>query len=380
VRDFQHSLSRFLVKGNAFQFRPQLTGTEQNGGRNRLTRRHGSTRARRRHREFSVHMRIIPFLIAVTFSLLPFWTAATAQAQWQPTKPIQFIVMAGKGGGADKATRFLVDVIAKNKLAPVPIEVVNMPGGSGTEALSTLNKRVGDPHVLLFTLNSFYTTPLDHPEIGVDIAQFTPVARMAEDVFLLWVHSDRKDIITIDDFVKAAKTKGTGWIMAGTGTGAEDQLLTDFLNAQYGVNMTYVERGGGGDVAKELAAKKADSTVNNPSEQDEFYPKGITKPLLAFTPARLPGYPKEPTLRETGMDFTYFMQRSVVAAPKLTPEQANYYGQLFRKLFDSEEWKSYRKANSLGGDFLTGQPLMAYWLAEREKHMRWKMALQLMKP
>ena len=317
--------------------------------------------------------------------LLGVWIAAVAgvgpaHAEWAPAKTVQFIVMAGKGGGADKATRFLVDVIGKRKLAPVGFEIINMPGASGSEALSALKKKTGDPNVLLFTLNSFYTAPIDHPEIGVDIKTFTPVARMAEDVFLLWVHSSRTDISTVDDFVKAAKAKGNKWIMAGTGVGAEDNLLTDFLNAQYGLNMTYQDKGGGGEVAKELAEKRADSTVNNPSEQDEFYPKGITKPLAAFTPKRLAAYPVQPTLRETGMDFTYFMQRSVVAAPGLTGEQAAYWSKLFHQIYDSEDWKAYARDNSLSGDFLTGQALTDYWMAEREKHIRWKAALQLMKP
>lgn len=317
--------------------------------------------------------------LAVTFGT---WlcAASPSYAQWTPSKPIQFIVMAGKGGGADQATRFIAEVLEKQQLTPVKFEVVNMPGGSGSEALSALQSRAGDPHVLLFTLNSFYTTPLEKPEIGVDIAKFTPIARMAEDTFLLWVHSDRADINTIDEFVTAAKAKGKDWVMAGTGRGSEDQLLTDFLNAQYGLQMTYKEFGGGGEVAKELAEKRADSTVNNPSEQNNFFPKGITKPLLAFTPARLGAYVGKPTLRETGMDFTYVMQRSIVAAPGLTKEQAAYYGELFNKLFASADWAAYRTKNSLSGDFLTGPPLMSYWLAEREKHARWKMALELMKP
>ena len=322
--------------------------------------------------------RVLLFVVSMLGSLLP--GGWTAQAEWAPTKPVQFIVMAGKGGGADKATRFLVDVIAKRHLAAVPFEVVNMPGASGAEALSALKKRSGDPYVLLFTLNSFYTAPIDHPAIGVDIKTFTPVARMAEDVFLLWVNAARTDIVTFDDFVKAAKAKGSKWIMAGTGIGAEDNLLTDFLNAQYGLTMTYQDKGGGGEVARELAEKRADSTVNNPSEQDEYYPKGITKPLAAFTSKRLAAYPVQPTLRETGMDFTYFMQRSVVAAPGLAVDQAAYWSNLFHTIYDSEDWKAYARANSLSGEFLTGQTLRDYWLTEREKHVRWKAALQLMKP
>ena len=302
-----------------------------------------------------------------------------ARAQWQPVKPIEFVVMAGKGGGADKAVRFMVDLIARLKLSTQPFTVVNMPGKSGGDALAYLKGKTGDDHVILFTLNSFYTTPLDQPQLGVDIAKFAPIARLGEDVFLLWVHTDEKDIRSIDDFVKAAKAKGKDWVMAGTGTGSEDQLLTEFLNATYGLKMTYRPMGGGGEVAKELADKKANSTVNNPSEQNEFYPKGVTKPIVAITPQRLQQYQAVPTLRETGMDFHYFMQRSVVGAPSLTAPAKAYYDQLFKRLFDSAEWQQYRVKNSLGGELLSGPALMSYWLAEREKHTRWKMAIELMR-
>ena len=302
-----------------------------------------------------------------------------ARAEWHPTKPVQFIVMAGVGGGADKATRFLVDVIAKRKLAGVPFEVVNQPTHSGADALAGLQSRPGDDHVLLFTLNSFYTTPIDHPELKLDVGKLTPVARLAEDVFLLWVSADRTDINNIDDFVTAARAKGDKWVMAGTGLGAEDQMLTDFLNATYNLKMTYRDKGGGGEVAKELAEKRADSTVNNPSEQNEYYPKGKTKPIIAFTPARLKGYPRVPTLRETGMDFTYFMQRSIVAAPGISEEARGWYEKLFRTLFEGPEWVKYRDDNSLSGAFLSGAALMNYWLLEREKHKRWKMAIEMMR-
>ena len=136
----------------------------------------------------------------------------------------------------------------------------------------------------MVTLNSFYTTPLRQPGLGVDVLTFAPIARMAEDTFLLWVHTDTP-IRTIDDFVKAAKAKGNQWIMAGTGRASEDNLLTDFLNSAYGLEMKYIPFKGGGRVAKELAGKHADSTVNNPSEQLGFYQAGKTRPIAAFTPA-----------------------------------------------------------------------------------------------
>ncbi len=315
--------------------------------------------------------------VALAAALLVF-SNGQVSAQFKPTKPIEFIVMAGQGGGADKAVRFIAKAMADEKLLPVPINVVNKPGKSGGEALAYLKSRTGDNHTIMFTLNSYYTTPLEQPELGVDIGSFAPIGRLAEDVFLLWVHSDHADIKTIDDFVQAAKAKGSEWVMAGTGKGAEDSMLTDFLNATYGLEMTYKTFKGGGEVAKELVEKRADSTVNNPSEQAEYYAKGLTKPLVVFTRQRLPAYQKTPALRETGMDFQYLMQRSVVGAPGISKAAEAYYQGLFKRFFAGEAWQGYRKKYSLGGEFLSGDALRAYWLKEREKHVRWKMALEIM--
>jgi tripartite-type tricarboxylate transporter receptor subunit TctC len=316
-------------------------------------------------------------LVAVLLLALP--VAAGAQAPWAPARPIEFVIMAGKGGGADLIVRSMIDIIDKHKLVRVPITPVNIAGGSGADAMVYLKKKNGDDHLLLFTLNSFYTTPIQHPELGLDIASFAPIGRMAEDTFLLWVHADRTDIKTLDDFVKAARAKGDKWIMAGTGVAQEDSLLTDFLNSTYGLKMTYKALGGGGEVAKELAEKRADSTVNNPAEQNDFFPKGTTKPVAAFTPQRLEMHLRVPTLRETGMDFQYFMQRSVVGAPGMSAPAQAYYMNLFKQVFDTPEWQTYMKQNSLRGSFLAGPQLMTYWLKEREKHERWDMAVRAMK-
>ncbi len=297
---------------------------------------------------------------------LGFTVASVDSAKaWEPKKPVEFIIMAGKGGGADKAVRFLQTIIAKNKLSSKPFTPINKPGGTGAEALVHLKNAKDPDHTIMFTLNSFYTTPLRQPGLGIDISTFTPVGRMAEDTFLLWVHKD-SGITTVDQFVKAAKAKGNGWIMAGTGKKSEDNILTDFLNKAYGLNMKYVPYKGGGRVAKELAGKNADSTVNNPSEQLGFYQAGKTIPIGAFTPKRLPLFKDAPTFKELGKDFVYFMQRTVVGAPGQSKEAAAYYQGLFKKVFNSSEWQGYMKKKSLQGGFLTGDALMKYWLAQKE--------------
>ena len=292
-----------------------------------------------------------------------------AVAEFDPKKPVDFVIMAGKGGGADKMARLMQSIIEKHGLSSKPFVPINKPGGSGAEALVHMNNTSGaaKDHTVMVTLNSFYTTPLRQPNLGIDIGTFTPVGRMAEDTFLLWVNVD-SGITNVDEFVAAAKAAGDDWIMAGTGSGQEDELLTNFLNTAYDLNMTYVPFKGGGRVAKELAGNNANSTVNNPSEQLGFYEAGNTRALAAFTDDRLELFADAPTFGELGNEFVYYMQRSVVGPPGMSAEAAAYYQDLFMKVFNTAEWQEYRQKKSLYGDFLTGDALKSYWMEERAIH------------
>lgn len=305
--------------------------------------------------------------VLAVFAAIAVSVSATVMADWAPKKPIDFVIMAGKGGGADKMARLMQSIVEKHDLSSKPLVPINKPGGSGAEALIHMKGKQGDDHTIMVTLNSFYTTPLRQPGLNVDISTFTPVGRMAEDTFLLWVHSE-SGINNIDDFVAAAKAAGNGWVMAGTGSGQEDQLLTTFLNQAYGLDIKYVPFKGGGAVAKQLAGKHCNSTVNNPSEQLGFYEAGTTRAIAAFTPDRLPLFPDAPTFRELGKDYVYFMQRSVVGAPGMSSEAEAYYRKMFAQVYASDEWQEYMQKKSLRGGFLTGGALKGYWAAEKAIH------------
>lgn len=286
---------------------------------------------------------------------------------FEPTKPVEFVIMAGKGGGADKMARLMQSIVEQENLSPRPLVPINKPGGSGAEALVHM-KGVTDPdHTIMVTLNSFFTTPLRQPGLDVDIMTFAPVGRMAEDTFLLWVHKD-EDIDSFDEFLSVAKERGRGWVMGGTGKNSEDNIITDFLNSNYDLEIKYVPYKGGGEVAKQLAGQQITSSVNNPSEALGFYEAGELVPLVAFTDERLPLFPDVPTLKEVGGDFSYFMQRAVVGAPGMSDDALAYYTDLFEKAYATPTWQKYKSDKSLMGDFMAGDDLKSYWQTQRDRH------------
>ena len=294
--------------------------------------------------------------------------AGHAQA-FEPTKPIDFVIMAGKGGGADKMARLMQSIVEKENLASRPLVPTNKPGGTGAEALVHMNGASDPNHTIMVTLNAFFTTPLRQPGLNVDILKFAPVGRMAEDTFLLWVHKDT-GITTFEQFLAEAKKRGNKWVMGGTGKNSEDNIITDHLNNAYGLKIKYIPYKGGGAVAKDLAGQQITSSVNNPSEALGFYEAGNVVPLVAFTDARLPMFPKVPTLKEKGGDFSYFMQRAVVGAPGMSADALAYYTSLFDKVYKSKDWQTYKSKKSLMGDYLAGDALKAYWGVQRDRHTK----------
>ncbi|UUX50343.1 tripartite tricarboxylate transporter substrate-binding protein [Nisaea acidiphila] len=293
--------------------------------------------------------------------------AVPAAQAFEPVKPIDFIIMAGKGGGADKMARLMQTIVEKHNMASKPLIPINKPGGSGAEALVHVQNAKDQDHTIMVTLNSFYTTPMRQPGLGVDSLKFAPIARMAEDTFLLWVHKD-SGLTSFDQWVDHVKKVGDKWVMGGTGKLQEDQLITDFLNANFDLKIKYVPYKGGGTVAKQVAGKHVNSSVNNPSEIEGFYKAGTAIPLVSFTKERLDAFPNAPTMKEKGHDFAYYMQRSVVGAPGMSQEAQDYYTALFKKVYESAEWQDYRTKKSLYGEFLTGDDLRDYWKVNNETH------------
>ncbi|MCY3767936.1 MAG: tripartite tricarboxylate transporter substrate binding protein [Gammaproteobacteria bacterium] len=304
-------------------------------------------------------------VISMAFTVTAF--APKAQA-WEPKKPVEFIIMAGAGGGADQIARLLQGLIEQKDLSPRPFIPINKPGGSGGEALLYLQGKAGDDHTVLVTLNSFYTTPVIQ-DIGVDVSNFTPIGRMALDNFLLWVHSDMADITDLDSYVAAVKAAGGKWKVGGTGSGQEDSILTAMMEKEFGYEVTYIPFPGGGTVAKNLVGKHIDSTVNNPAEQSEFHRAGNTKPLVQFTAERLPAYPDTPTAKELGVDMQYYMQRSINGPPGMSAEAQEWYINLFKTLFDSEEWQTFCTDDGLACDtWLAGSDLGEYHASQIMLH------------
>ncbi len=193
-------------------------------------------------------------------------TLGTAEA-WEPTKPIEFVVPAGTGGGADQMARLISGIAAKDKLSPQPLIVVNKSGGAGAEGFLDVKSKKGDEYTIIITLSNLFTTPLA-TGTPFNWRDLTPIARLALDRFILWVNEETP-YKSAKEYLAAVKKNPSTMKMGGTGSKQEDQIITVLLEQSEGVKFIYVPFKGGGEVCVNLVGKHIDSTVNNPDRVRE---------------------------------------------------------------------------------------------------------------
>ena len=315
-------------------------------------------------------MKLEPAVALVLALLIAVPASAVA---WEPTKPIEFVVPAGTGGGADQMARLISGIAEKHKLSPRPLIVVNKSGGAGAEGFIDVKSKKGDAHTIIITLSNLFTTPL-HNNLPFNWRDYTPLARLALDEFILWVNAETP-YKTAKEYLAAVKDKqckerqNGQCLMGGTGSAQEDQILTIQQEQALGVKFIYVPFKGGGEVCVNLVGKHVDSTVNNPIECVSHWKAGRVRPLAVFDTARLSvgEWKAIPTVKEAlGVDVNYLMLRGIFGAPNMPKDAVDWYVGFLKKVSETPEWKKYMQEGALKPAFASGAEYVK-WVEENEQ-------------
>ncbi len=323
----------------------------------------------------STHRFALKLLAAAVTTAAALWSPV-AQA-WEPSKPVEFVVPSGTGGGADQMARFIQGVVAKNKLMAQPIVVVNKAGGAGAEGFLNVKSDNGNPHKIIITLSNLFTTPLA-TGVPFNWRDLTPVQMLALDEFVLWVNEE-SPYKTAKAYIDAVKAQPDNTFkMGGTGSKQEDQIITVLMQKAAGKKITYIPFKGGGDVAVQLVGNHVNSTVNNPIEAESHWRAGKLRALCVMDKQAMPYKTKVtetqswadiPTCTSAGIPVDYLMLRGIFMAPGVTPDQVAFYLDLFKKVRALPEWKEFMDKGAFNQTALTGQEFFD-WLGKNEQMHR----------
>ena len=300
-------------------------------------------------------------------------TTAAPAAAWEPTKPVEFVIPAGTGGGADQMARLVQGIVAKHNLMKQSLIPVNKSGGAGAEGFLEVKAAKGDPHKIIITLSNLFTTPLA-TGVPFNWKELTPVAMLSLDNFVLWVNAE-DPYKTPKEYLAAVKAGGPNkFKMGGTGSKQEDQIITVAIEKAAGVKFTYVPFKGGGAVATQLVGKHIDSSVNNPIEAVAQWRAGKLRALCVFDGNRMPykdkltdtlSWSDIPTCKESGIPMEYVMLRGIFMPGGVSKEVVDFYIDLFKKVRETPEWKKFMQDGAFNQSFMTGKEYVD-WVAKAE--------------
>ncbi|MCX8281414.1 tripartite tricarboxylate transporter substrate binding protein [Phyllobacterium sp. 0TCS1.6C] len=309
----------------------------------------------------------------ITLALALAVSAVPALA-FEPTRPVEFVVTSGPGGGTDNFARTVQAIIGKHKLMKAPIVVTNKGGGSGAEGFVYAAGYKADPYKLTFGTNNEYLLP-SVAEVPYAPEDLTPVAAMALDEFLIWVNG-QSEYADVKAFLDAAKAKPQAVQFGGSQSKDTDQILVSSIGETTGAEFRYIPFKSGGEAGVQLAGGHIDANVNNPNENRGQWQAGMVKPLCVFRPDRFPksdavhdgkGWHDIPTCAEAGLGIdSYRMPRTVWLPGGVDAEAVAFYQDVLKKVSETPEWAEYIAKTSQTAQFMAGDDFKSYQAKDRE--------------
>jgi putative tricarboxylic transport membrane protein len=284
----------------------------------------------------SVERRSLKRVVFVLLAVLAGVAEAQAAGEWKPSKPIEFVAPYAPGGGSDVLARSIVSVIDGEKLSPVPLMVVNRPGGSGLVGTTGVAQQRGNPYTLLTFISGQASAPLVTGGGSATFRDLTMIALLAIDEQLIVVKTD-SPFKKIEDVVAAAKQRTL--TIGGTATGQEDHMCNRLFEKAADIKFRYVPFNSGGECITAVLGGHVDMIWANPSEFVPQWEAKMVRPIAVAKEVRLSELPDVPTFKEKGFNVTFKMFRGISAAPGIPPEAATFYEKMMNRVSDSPRWK-----------------------------------------
>ncbi len=238
----------------------------------------------------------------------------TAQAAY-PERPIKLIVPWAAGGDTDNIFRPFAP--AMQKAIGETVVIANVGGASGTKGAKEAKDSPADGYTLLgvhdYIHLTYYTGVSD-----ANYHDFEPVCLIASTPSVLTA-SPKTPWKSMKELIADAK-KRPGQITVGATLGSTSHFFPALIEKAAGVKFKYVSYEGLAPRMNAILGGHIDLTDSNLTQKGKVE-AGQLKFLGIATDQRSKEMPSVPTLKETGVNVVYDVNRGLLA-PKGTPNDA----------------------------------------------------------
>ncbi|WP_225028207.1 Bug family tripartite tricarboxylate transporter substrate binding protein [Xinfangfangia pollutisoli] len=296
-------------------------------------------------------------VLATAFGL----SAAHAQAEDYPSKPITLILPYAPGGGTDAVANVFADRLAQALGQPVIKE--NHPGSNSIIGTALLAEAEPDGHTLLVVTSALSINPYIYAQMPYETpAAFAPVTILTDYPFVLGIRQGLPftDIKGLVDYAKA----NPGVLTAGTpGRGASVQLALGLLNTAAGIEIRDIPFKGSGESLNAVAGGFVDMVFSGYETVRPFAESGRLSMIgsTGTEPFGAEGLPPIGGVVE-GYQFTTWL--ALIAPAGTPPEVVEKLNLTLKEIFAEPEVQQKLKALNVNPVVNAPDEALAYITAQ----------------
>jgi len=277
--------------------------------------------------------------------LLCGWTRPLLAQEQFPTRPIDFIVPWGPGGGSDQTARELAKLLEPELKVSVP--VLNIPGATGNTGMAKLLAAPADGYTIcILAWDTYAQLATSQPKWKLaDIVPLAIVIQLPSGFYV----AEGSRFKNWQELETEAKAKPGTLKVAISGFGSPDDITINYF-AGRGVKLLAVPFANPGQRYAALLGGHVDvlySPAGNIISQVE---SKQMRPVMFFAAERLPTFKDTPTSKELGYDITLPQRRAIIVRAGTDPARIKMLTNAIAKVTADPEYKAFLKTSLAAED------------------------------
>lgn len=257
-----------------------------------------------------------------------------AQAKY-PSRPIEFVVPWGAGGGADQLARKVGKMLEDDLKVSLP--VVNVAGATGNTGMTKLLSAAADGYSIGILIGDTLATLSGGGGARWKLDEIVPLGVMIRQPTGMFVKSDSK-WKTFQDLLNDSKTNEIK--VAILGFGSADEIMVKQMIAK-GHKFRLVPFAKPGERYSSILGGHADVLMEQAGDVGSFLKSNQMRPLAFFADAPAPGYKDIPLVKNFGFPVNISQFRAIVMRAGTDANQVKVLASAIEKAAQSKEFKDY---------------------------------------
>ncbi|OGA54922.1 MAG: hypothetical protein A3G24_10380 [Betaproteobacteria bacterium RIFCSPLOWO2_12_FULL_62_13] len=269
-----------------------------------------------------------------TLVLLALASSPTAAQDKYPTRPIEFIVPWGPGGGADQVARKSAQLM--EKVLKVSLPVINVPGATAQTGLNKMITAQADGYSISVMTGDTYALLTD-AGTKWKLDDIVPAAIMIRQPSAFFT-AENGPLKTWADVEREAKTRQLK--IGITGFGSPDDLTVQYF-VKKGYKLVSVPFAKPAERYTAILGGHADILYEQLGDVKSFLEGKQMRPVIVFSQSRFPLYKDVPAGKELGHDIIINQFRAVVMKAGTSPQRVKVISDALAKVAAADDYKAY---------------------------------------